>query len=128
MKIRGKEIKVSGRLVRVARMDGDKFEFPDDPEAAIAELRNCGTRVDLFTFLQRLPDTTQRLPYPMEWDNLAVLPISTFENWFNKQIRSYPRKGNLRYLQRDPRTPGKAIPPLWDDARESAQVRVNVSG
>jgi hypothetical protein len=91
MKIRGKEIKVSGRLVRVARLDGDKFEFPDDPEAAIAELRNCGTRVDLFTFLQRLPDTTQRLPYPVEWDNLAVLPISTFENWFNKQIRSYPR-------------------------------------
>jgi len=27
----------------------------------------------------------------MEWDNLAVLPVSTFEHWWNKQIRSYPR-------------------------------------
>jgi hypothetical protein len=24
-------------------------------------------------------------------DNLAVLPVSTFENWWNNQIRSYPR-------------------------------------
>ena len=27
----------------------------------------------------------------MEWDNLAVLPVSTFENWWNKQIRSMTR-------------------------------------
>jgi hypothetical protein len=27
----------------------------------------------------------------MEWDNLAVLPISTFDHWWNQQIRSYPR-------------------------------------
>jgi hypothetical protein len=27
----------------------------------------------------------------MEWDNLAVLPVSTFEHWWNRQIRSFPR-------------------------------------
>ena len=27
----------------------------------------------------------------MEWDNLAVLPVSTFDNWWNNQIRSFPR-------------------------------------
>jgi hypothetical protein len=27
----------------------------------------------------------------MEMDNLAVLPVSTFENWWDNQIRSYPR-------------------------------------
>lgn len=27
----------------------------------------------------------------METDNLAVLPISTFDKWWNEQIRSYPR-------------------------------------
>lgn len=91
MKICGKDIRVSGRLVRVARLDGDKFEFPDAPEELLAALRRCGRRIDLFTFLQRLPDTVPRYTYPMEWDNLAVLPVSTFENWWNKQIRSYPR-------------------------------------
>ena len=32
MKIGDKDIKVSGTLVRIARLDGDKFEFPADPE------------------------------------------------------------------------------------------------
>jgi hypothetical protein len=27
----------------------------------------------------------------MEWDNLAVLPVTTFDHWWNHQIRSYPR-------------------------------------
>lgn len=78
-------------MLRVACIDGDKYNFPDDPEAFIAELRNCGRRIDMFTFLQKLPGTTPQYSYRMEMDNLAVLPISTFDYWWNKQIRSYPR-------------------------------------
>lgn len=91
MKICGHDVKIQGRLVRVARPDGDKYTFPEDPAAFIAGLRNCGRRVDLFTFMQKLPDTTPRYSYPMEMDNLAVLRVSTYENWWNNQIRSYPR-------------------------------------
>jgi hypothetical protein len=91
MKVCGKKIKIAGRLVRIARPDGDKYTFPDDPEAFVAGLRKCGTRVDIFTFLQKLPETTPQYPYLTETDNLAVLPVSTFENWWNNQIRSYPR-------------------------------------
>ena len=77
--------------MRIARPDGDKYTFPEDPEAIVAGLRKCGTRVDIFTFLQRLPETTPQYPYHVEIDNLAVLPVSTFDNWWNNQIRSYPR-------------------------------------
>jgi hypothetical protein len=87
----GKDITIRGRLVRVARLDGEKFEFPDDPATVVAGLGRCGRRVDLFTFLQRLPDTSPKFPYPIEWENLAVLPVSTYDHWWNKQIRSYPR-------------------------------------
>lgn len=91
MNVCGKDIKVQGRLVRIARPDGDKYTFLDDPETVLNGLRKCGRRIDVFTFLQKLPDTTVKYPYPMEMDNLAVLPVSTFENWWNNQIRSYPR-------------------------------------
>jgi hypothetical protein len=91
MTICGKDIRITGRIIRIARLDGDKYEFPDDPVEMLAAMRNCGTRVDLFTFLQGLPDNLPRYSYPMEWDNLAVLEVSTFEHWWNKQIRSYPR-------------------------------------
>ena len=62
------------------------IKFVDDPEALLAELRKSNARIDLFTFLQRLPETSPKYPYPFEVDNLAVLPISTFENWWTKQI------------------------------------------
>ena len=91
MKIDGKDIKIQGRFVRIARLDGDKYTFPDDPELMVNALRNCGSRIDLFTFLQRLPETAPRYAYPMEWDNLAVLSVSTFDHWWTKQIRSFPR-------------------------------------
>jgi hypothetical protein len=91
MKVCEKDIRIRGRLVRIARPDGDKYTFPDSPEKYLAHLRKCGERVDIFTFLQKLPETVPKYPYPMEVENLAVLHVSTFENWWSNQIRSYPR-------------------------------------
>jgi hypothetical protein len=91
MRVCGKDIRVEGRVIRVARLEGDKYEFLDDPEAVLDALRKSRIRVDLFTFLQRLPETSPQYAYPMEWDNLAVLPLSTFDHWWTHQIRSYPR-------------------------------------
>lgn len=82
----GRKLVGRGRFCRVAHLDADDYKFLDDPEAMIAQLRSSNTRADLFTFLQRLPDTTAKYPYPFEWDNMAVLPISTFENWWTQQI------------------------------------------
>ncbi|MGA7295716.1 MAG: hypothetical protein WBW85_24530 [Terriglobales bacterium] len=45
----------------------------------------------MFTFMQRVPETSRKYAYPMEWDNLAVLPVSTFDHWWNHQIKSFPR-------------------------------------
>ena len=86
MYVCNKEIKVSGKILRIARLDADKYQFLSDPEPLIQALRSSGERIDIFTFMQGLPQTRPLFKYPMEWDNLAVLPISTFENWWSKQI------------------------------------------
>lgn len=91
MKVCGKDVKMNGSLIRIAHIDGDKYTFPDDPEAMLDGLRKCGKRIDIFTFLQKLPETAPKYNYPVEMDNLAVLPVSTFDHWWNNQIRSYPR-------------------------------------
>lgn len=91
MRVYDRDIKIQGRLIRIAFLDGEKYTFPDDPEAIVRSLRECGSRADIFTFLQKLSDSATRYPYSFEMDNLAVLPVSTFENWWNNQIRSYPR-------------------------------------
>ena len=87
----GRDVRIAGRFLRIARLDADKFQFLDDPEPMLRALRTCGFRIDLFTFTQRLPETSPKYTYPMEWDNLAVLPVSTFDHWFTHQIRSFPR-------------------------------------
>jgi hypothetical protein len=86
MKVCGKEIQVRGRLIRIAGLEADMYEFLEDPEPALHALRRSGVRIDLFTFMQRLPYTTPKYSYPMEWDNLAALPVSTFDQWLTHQI------------------------------------------
>jgi len=86
MEVAGHEVKVRGRLIRVAGLSADGYEFLDDPEAARETLHKSGERIDLFTFIQRLPDTSPKYAYPMEWDNLAVLPVSTWDHWWKEQI------------------------------------------
>jgi hypothetical protein len=82
----GRAIVLSGEALRVARIDGDGYRFIEDPEAVLADLRRARSRIDLLTFMQRLPDTSPRYKYPMEWDNLAVLEVPCFDHWWNDQI------------------------------------------
>jgi len=78
-------------LIRIAYPELDKYELLTDPQELLAGLRKSGTRIDLFTFMQIMPETSPKFAYPMEWDNLAVLRVSTFDQWWNHQIRSDAR-------------------------------------
>ncbi|MGA8151667.1 MAG: hypothetical protein WB952_12005 [Terriglobales bacterium] len=91
LKICGDEIRIRGRLIRIARPEADKYQTLDDPESLVYSLRHCGERIDLFTFMQIMPETSPKYHFPMEWDNLAVLPVSTYDHWWTKQIRSLAR-------------------------------------
>jgi hypothetical protein len=91
MKVCGHEVKVEGGLIRIARLEADGYNFLDNPEVLLNGLRQSGTRIDLFTFTQKLPETTPKYAYPMEWDNFAAVPVTTFDNWWTKQIRPEAR-------------------------------------
>jgi len=82
----GKRIRVRGQFLRIAALDADGYQFVDEPESILQGLRKSGDRIDLFCFLQKLPESKPKYSYPMEWDNLAAIPLSTFDEWWNKQI------------------------------------------
>ena len=86
MEVCGKEIRIDGRLIRIAFLDGEGYQFLEDPDVALGVLRKSGTRIDLFTFIQKLSDISPRHSYPIEWDNMAALRVSTFDDWMTKQI------------------------------------------
>jgi len=81
-----RQVRIRGRALRIARIEGDGYRFLDEPERMISGLWNCSTRIDLFTFVQRLTDTTPRYNYWMQWDNVAAIPVSTFDHWWNETL------------------------------------------
>jgi hypothetical protein len=91
MKCNPEKLIVEGRVITIAHPDCDKYDSVELSEEVLEDLRCNRSRIDLFTFMQIMPDTTRRYNYHMEMDNLAILPVSTFENWWSNQIRSYPR-------------------------------------
>jgi hypothetical protein len=82
----GTDINIRGRMLRVASVNGETYRFIENPQPLVKGLRNCGTRIDLFTFLQRVTEPDPKHRYPMEWDNYAVLPVGTFDHWWTKVL------------------------------------------
>jgi hypothetical protein len=84
--IRGNEYRIERGIVRVLKLRNEWIDDIPDPEALVAEVRQLALPVDLLTFVQHPPETIPKFSYPMQWDNLAVLKISSYENWFKAQI------------------------------------------
>jgi hypothetical protein len=84
--IDGKDMRAEGKLCRVVSLEGDGYKFLNDPVAMLAALRKQKAGFDLFTFIRPLTEADVRHPFAMEWDNMAALPISTFDNWWRQQI------------------------------------------
>lgn len=91
-------IVTSGRFVRVAEIF-DEYWLPadslPDPHNVLERLRNVDKKPDLFTFAQRVPDSKPLFDFHMEWDNVAVIPVSSYDTWFREQISSASRR-NIR--------------------------------
>src|SRR5262245_51153629 len=94
----GVTILVRGRFLKTAEIFDEYWLERDllpDPQSIVADLRQQPQRPDLLTFAQRVPDVDPMFQYHYEYDNYAVLPISTYEHWFQKQIPS-PTRRNIR--------------------------------
>ena len=86
LQFENRKLVVKGGVCRIAHLDADDYKFLNNPEPVLAELRKSKMRIDLFTFLQKPPEISPKYPYPYEMDNLAVLPVSTFEQWWTSKI------------------------------------------
>lgn len=87
----GKQFVIEGRLIRTARLAAEGFEFIASPDQALQDLRTGGKRIDLVTFMQPLSAANPQYDYSTEWDNVAALPVSTFDHWWKNQINGKTR-------------------------------------
>jgi hypothetical protein len=85
------EFYIRGRFLKTAGLKNEWIDDVEDPESIIGELNKRNLGADLFTFWQRFPDVKPRFPYHMEWDNWAVLTVSSYDDWFQHQIHRKAR-------------------------------------
>jgi hypothetical protein len=99
--IAGQTYALSTGLVSTLSLEDEWYEDVRDPAMVIEAFKNNkGFRPDLFTFWQRPPDLQPKYSYRFEWEELALLPVQSYEYWFNKQIKSRTR-GLIRKAEKD---------------------------
>ncbi|MBS7656939.1 MAG: hypothetical protein QXI71_03450 [Candidatus Bathyarchaeia archaeon] len=84
-------------MARIGYPERDEWLHDFDPARLESQSykRILKQRYDIFSFWQRFPDTVPRYGYFMEWDNVAVLEIRTFQDWWqsiDRKTRNMVRK------------------------------------
>jgi hypothetical protein len=100
--IDGRTVIVKGRWFKTASVrdeDLTEGELVANPAKFITELKKSGLKADVLTFFQRPPDVNPKFPYKVEWENYAVVPITTFEAWWDK-LPQETRKNTRRAAKR----------------------------
>jgi hypothetical protein len=86
----GERIVIStGKWLKTAAVRDEDLvegEVVSNPNLFVSRLREIGLNADIFTFAQKLPETTPKYSYHLEWDNVAAIPITTFSDWWEKRV------------------------------------------
>jgi hypothetical protein len=91
VQIEDKTVVTTDKWLKVAAVRHEELVEGDtiaDPASFVSQLKKRGLRADLFTFAQRIPDIAPKYSYRMEWENAAVIPITSFSYWW-KECAAY---------------------------------------
>lgn len=103
VKIQDRTVICTGAWIRIASVHDEAYveggSVPD-PASLLADLKRSGARPDIFTFMQHITDRDPRFDYPMEWENFAAIPITSYSDWLHNRARKDARE-NIRRATRD---------------------------
>jgi hypothetical protein len=95
VQIDGRTVITRGKWLKTAIVCEEELidgETVKNPEAFIRRLKQSDLKADLFTFGQRVPNSTPMHGYPVEWENAAVIPVTTFSQWWRERAEYSIRK------------------------------------
>jgi hypothetical protein len=100
----GKNLIVRGKWIRKAIVEAEEWLATEveDPELCVRALKaqhSPELRADIFTFTQKLPTTSPKYRYPMEWHSIAAARVTSFEDWWNnlpQETRKNVRRSQKR--------------------------------
>jgi hypothetical protein len=99
----GRTVVVTGNWLRRAAVKDEDLvegEIVGNPVLFLDEIRETPLQADLLTFAQKIPETTPKYAYNFHWDNWAVVPITSFDDWWEKRLPQETRKNVRRAAKR----------------------------
>lgn len=87
-----------GKWVKTASVHDEEWtkgQIVTDPRDFLARMKEQKLKADIFTFTQKVPETEPKFPGYYELDNVAVVPLTTYEDWWEKRLPQESRK-NVR--------------------------------
>lgn len=97
-----KTIVVLGHWIKIACVHDEEWleGRVKEPDRLVKGFTEKGLKADIFTFSQRLPDVEPQFPYQFEWDNVAAIPIASFDDWWLNRLPQVSRKNVRRSAKR----------------------------
>jgi hypothetical protein len=95
VEIDGRRVFSTGLWLKTATIPEEELIEGDtvsDPQAFVSQLMKAGLDADLFTFAQRVPQTAPKHSVYIEWEEAAVIPITTFTQWWKERTEYSIRK------------------------------------
>lgn len=87
LQLGARTIVVTGQWLRIAEIKDEAWlegEAISDPAACMQMIRKGELKADIFTFAQKIPNTTPNYDYPLEWDNVAAIHTIDFSAWWDR--------------------------------------------
>jgi hypothetical protein len=99
----GRTVVVTGNWFRRAAVKDEDLaegEIVENPVLFLDEIRETSLQADFLTFAQKIPETKPKYTYHLQWDNWAVVPITSFDDWWEKRLPQETRKNVRRAAKR----------------------------
>lgn len=98
------EVVTTGGLLKIARVRGEEMmeQELNDPTvycSALTHQPQQAPKADIFTFTQKLPNTSPRYFHYMEWESIAAIKLHSFARWW-QGLPQETRKNVRRSIKR----------------------------
>jgi hypothetical protein len=105
LEVNGKNIVVGGKWIRIARVEAEEWleSELEDPQRCVQVLkqqRSADLQADILSFAQKPPDIHRKYQFPVEWDSVAAVCLTSFQEWWDglpqetrKNVRRAQKRG-----------------------------------
>src|SRR5688572_17040285 len=89
--VAGKAVLITGAVLKTARLKSENYVQLEDSAAFIEELSKSGLRTDIFSLIGDVNDPVPTVSFYHENEQVAALPITTYDEWFSMRLHNKPR-------------------------------------